>query len=359
MTEQQIALPSTVRADGTPLIERRRGTPSTGLDRGRSSGLDGLRFAASVAVLLFHVSTLSEFSFGPLDPFVRGGDTGIWMFFALSGFLLYKPFLIGHVDLKGYGLKRAARIFPGYYLAFAALVLLTGSRLALEHPVAYLSTTFTYDIPLRAFFGNAWTLSAELLFYLTVPLLAWAARGRETAVLGGLAIASIALSVGHRLTMTGATEWMHGSYPLVFSAFVPGMLLAVLQVRRPEVLRRLARWPYLVLGLACLVLGTVMTISPIPIATMLGTPLVMGWLLDRRLPGARFLAFAGGASYALYLWHRDLFIAFGPLGLLIAVVGAALSWTLVERPILARAHALSAHWKHRTELERAIPEPAG
>jgi peptidoglycan/LPS O-acetylase OafA/YrhL len=84
----------------------------------------------------------------------------------------------------------------------------------------------------------------------------------------------------------------------------------------------------------------------------------MGWLLQRRLPGVRFLTFAGGASYALYLWHKDLLIAFGPAGLAIVLVGSALSWALVERPILARAHWLADTWRARRSLERAVPQPA-
>ena len=40
----------------------------------------------------------------------------------------------------------------------------------------------------------------------------------------------------------------------------------------------------------------------------------MGWLLHHRVPGTRALAFLGGASYAMYLWHRDLMISFGVVG---------------------------------------------
>ena len=51
--------------------------------------------------------------------------------------------------------------------------------------------------------------------------------------------------------------------------------------------------------------------DPIALPTGVGTMLVMAWLLQHRIPGGRALAFGGGASYALYLWHRDLLIAFG------------------------------------------------
>jgi peptidoglycan/LPS O-acetylase OafA/YrhL len=337
--------------------ERRHGTEPIGLDRGRSSGLDGLRFLASLFVLLFHVRSLTTITFGPFDRFIMGGDTGVWMFFALSGYLLYRPFLTKRVDLREYALKRAARLIPGYYVALGAVVVLTMPALFFAHPLPYLTGTFTYDIPLRSLFGNAWTLSAEVLFYVTLPLLARAARGRETAVLGGLAVASIGLSIVQRATMTQATEWMHGSYPTVFYAFVPGMLLAALEVKRPDVLHRLARPLYLVLGVALLALGSVSTILPIPFATLAGTPLVMGWLLQHRAPFPRALAFGGGASYTLYLLHKDLLIAFGLPGIALAFVGAAASWKCIERPILSRAHAVADASRKDTQLESIATAP--
>jgi peptidoglycan/LPS O-acetylase OafA/YrhL len=154
-----------VRPDSAAAVEERRDdTPPVGLERGRSSGLDGLRAFACLLVVAFHLHTVSGVSFGPLDPVIRGGDSGVWLFFALSGYLLYKPFVQGSVDLVGYGLKRAGRIVPGYFVALAGLTLITGSRLPIDHPLPYLTMSASYDIPLRGFLGNAWTLAAEVLF---------------------------------------------------------------------------------------------------------------------------------------------------------------------------------------------------
>jgi peptidoglycan/LPS O-acetylase OafA/YrhL len=340
-------------------IERRRRTPPTGLDRGRASGLDGLRAVAALLVVAFHLQTVNGVSFGPLDPIVRGGDSGVYLFFALSGYLLYRPFVRGPVDLSGYGLKRAGRILPGYFVALAGLTVLTGSRLPIDHPLPFLTMSSSYDIPLRGLLGNAWTLSAEILFYVTLPLVAGVARGREMVVLGALAIASVCAATFHRLTLSDANVWLIGTYPLVFYAFVPGMLLAVLEVRESRHFARLAGWPYLVIGVVYLVFGAVTTILPVSLATGIGTAVIMGWVLHHRLPGARALAFAGGASYALYLWHKDVLIAFGPIaGILIALVAAGLSWALVERPILAKAHWLAARRRDpATDQPLAVATP--
>lgn len=314
---------------------------------------------ACLSVVLFHLGTVSGVSFGPLNPFVLGGDTGVWVFFALSGYLLYKPFLTRKVDLRSYGIKRAARILPGYYVALVALVVLTGSRLPIEQPLPYLTMSASYDIPLRGFLGNAWTLSAEILFYVSLPLLARLAAGREAVVLGGLAATSAALAVVHRLALSDANAWMLGTYPLAFYAFVPGMLLAVLEVRRPSAFRRLRSPVVALIGVAYIAGGMLTSILPVAVGAVIGTPLVMASLLQHRLPGARALSFIGGASYALYLLHKDLFIAFGPgVGLAIAIVGSAASWALIERPILARAHWLADMLSRPSRIERALPEAA-
>ena len=131
--------------------------------------------------------------------------------------------------------------------------------------------------------------------------------------------------VAHRLLLTPANAWLVVTYPLVLYAFVPGMLLAILDVRHPIRFRWLRRWQYLALGVAFIAVGAMTTTTvPVALATGVGTVLLMGWLSHHPLPGARALAFVGGASYALYLWHKDAFITFGPgLGLAIAVIASA------------------------------------
>ena len=324
----------------------------------RSAGLDLLRAIACALVVAFHLHTVVGVPFGPADAVVAGGDNGVYIFFALSGYLLYRPFIGRAVDLRAYAIKRAARILPGYYVALVGLTLLTRSALPLEHPLPYLAIAGSYSIPLRGFLGSAWTLSAEVLFYVSLPVIARVARGREATVLGALAAVSIALAVVLRATLAQPTEWLIGSYPVVVYAFVPGMLLAVMERRFAGSFRRLALWPYLVAGAVLVAVGCVLSALPVALGAGLGTPLLMGWLLQHPIPGgarmASALAFLGGASYAMYLWHKDLLLAFGIGGLAIALVAAAASWALVERPVLAWAHAIT-----RPRPERLAEASAG
>ena len=327
----------------------------------RSAGLDALRAFAAVLVVVFHMRTMLVVDFGPLNPVIEGGNTGVFVFFALSGYLLYRPFVRGDVDLRSYAIKRAARILPGYFVALAALAILTRSPLPVEHPLPYLTMTASYDIPLREFLGVAWTLAAEVLFYVFLPLIAWVVRGREILRLSMIGMVSVILGIYFRLVWTDDINWQLGAFPYVLYAFVPGMILAVAEIRRPDRFRRLAHPAVLVVGVVLVVLGCLQMGDPIAFPTGIGTALMMAWLLQHRVPGARPLAFIGGASYAMYLWHRDLLTAFGVFGVVIAAIGASLSWVIVERPILDRAHRIASRWR-RAGAEPieplAVPSPA-
>jgi len=316
----------------------------------RNAGLDGLRALACAMVVMYHLRLDLHPDFGVLNPFVAGGNMGIYVFFTLSGYLLYRPFIRRPVDRSRYAIKRAARILPGYYVALIALVVLTGSSVPWHSTLQYLTLSASYSPPLRAFMGSAWTLSAELLFYVSLPFIARIADRRELPVLLCLGVASIAAAIVFAVSVSSSTEWLTGIYPFMFYAFVPGMLLAVVERTRPAVFALLSSWPVLAIGAVLLAWGTLDHAAIIGYGPTVGAALLMGWLLQHRIPGAQFLAFLGGMSYALYLWHRDLLIAFGTIGLAIALVGAAASWMLVERPILA--------WAHRM-IRRRVEAPVG
>jgi peptidoglycan/LPS O-acetylase OafA/YrhL len=304
----------------------------------RSPALDAIRAAACALVITFHLHTVAGVDFGPLNPLIKGGDTGVYVFFVLSGYLLYRPFIGRRVDFASYVVRRAARILPGYFVALGGLVLVTGNPLPAAHPIPYLAIASSYDLSLRAFLGSAWTLSAEVLFYVALPLIALPAARRPWLALAVVGVASATGSVLVALNASLDNAWLLSSFPCVLYAFVPGMALAQLERTEPAIFARLSSWPWLVLAVIYLIVGMLTSGLPVAAGPILGAALLIGWSLHRAVPGARALAFLGGMSYAAYLWHKDLIVAFGPIGAVLALVVAAASWAIVERPILARAH---------------------
>jgi peptidoglycan/LPS O-acetylase OafA/YrhL len=325
----------------------------------RNAGLDLLRVLACVLVVLFHLRTVLGVDFGPLNSFIQGGDSGVYVFFALSGYLLYRPFLRDRVDLRPFVIKRLARIVPGYLVALVALAVLTGSSLPGDNLLPYLSMTAPYNVELRGFLGNAWTLSAELLFYLALPLIARLAAGAEIPRLAILALASIVGNLVFFKALVPETAWLIGAFPFVLYAFIPGMLLAVIEVRDPRSFVRLAHPLVAITGVAAIVAQTQIHGGfPVALGPGIGAALLIGWVSGVRVPYARALSFGGGASYALYLWHKDLFLSFGLAGLVIAVAGSAASWAFVERPILEWAHRVAARRRVISPAEEIAPVPA-
>jgi peptidoglycan/LPS O-acetylase OafA/YrhL len=148
---------------------------------------------------------------------------GVTLFFALSGFLLYRPFLVAAFEperrpsVAGYFRNRALRILPAYWviLLFVSLVLQSalvrdGAGLhtgALTNPGDLLSAAFMLQDyrPSTTIIGigPSWSLAVEVVFYLALPLLAGLAlllarRARDSRgiLLASLAPALLMLVIG-------------------------------------------------------------------------------------------------------------------------------------------------------------------
>ncbi|MEO8749957.1 MAG: acyltransferase family protein, partial [Allobranchiibius sp.] len=92
--------------------------------------LDLLRALAAALVLLSHVTFWT--GAGDVDvsgPLLARGDAGVAVFFAISAFLLLRPYVRAGLHqtatpgLRRYAIRRAARILPAYWLALTAVLL--------------------------------------------------------------------------------------------------------------------------------------------------------------------------------------------------------------------------------------------
>ena len=95
---------------------------------------EGLRAVALLAVLVFHVCAIS----GAINDRVLGdaaamlGNQGPILFFVISGFLLYRPFVAARAagvpapSIARYARRRILRIVPAYWLALTILAIWPG-----------------------------------------------------------------------------------------------------------------------------------------------------------------------------------------------------------------------------------------
>ena len=297
---------------------------------GRSHALDAVRAIACVMVVVCHVSLYHG------DRSWDGLKNGVMLFFALSGYLLYRPFVMGDVDLRRYAANRIARIAPAYVVALVGITILTGDRTFLEQPLTYLLFLQNYDPALwQGFLGVSWTLVLEVLFYLTLPALAFVI-GRSPARLVALAAWSyVSAFVLFFFMLAGDPLLTSSTFPTMLWAFTPGMLVALLEGRIPWAARPLT----LAVGIVLLLIGTRVWWSSIDLPSGLGSFFVIAWAVERRpsLGRAAVLASVGAAlTYSVYLWHVDLLktIPSTPLALLAVVVVSSAVYVVVERPFI-------------------------
>ena len=145
-----------ILAAGPPQPRLEFGTPPSQSTRSkeRLSTLDGLRGVAAIFVIADH--TMGWFS--------GIGATGVWIFFALSGFLLARPFtknpnlVLSPGYMAGYMRRRFLRILPMYY-TYIFVVFIMSRRLDL----AFLHALFIQGN------GHLWAIPQEILFYLLLP----------------------------------------------------------------------------------------------------------------------------------------------------------------------------------------------
>lgn len=165
------------------------------------------------------------------------------MFFGLSGYLLFWPFVrrdyagAGPVDLGRYARNRVLRIAPLYYVAVVILLLVHEHRGSAEQWWRF--GLFAESLPSRTVGtvdGLMWSLVVEVQFYILLPLgaavlacLASGDRRRATALVAIVGV--VAALVRHTLVYAVATDslvWRY-SLPANFVFFDAGLLLALVR----------------------------------------------------------------------------------------------------------------------------------
>lgn len=320
---------------------------------------DGLRAVAALLVFAIHAVYQPEVQTGRVHWWYPLGvhlDVAVPIFFGISGFLLYRPFLAARargttVRLKAYAWRRALRIIPAYWVALTIVTIWFDlpEVQSLEGILRFYGFAQIYSegTALRGV-GQAWTLNVEVAFYALLPLIAWAiARRPLLGVLGLIGLSGawkvLALSASDAAA-PGFALW-HYPIPTWLDYLGIGMLLAVLSVRgvRMPVVERL---PGLAWGAALLFWLAAVAVGPngrtgyvtdpeylarhlLYVGTV-GCILLPGVFGDhrrglvRRFLASRPMAWVGQISYSFYLMHFTLIAQFM---LWFEIPTTALGWT--------------------------------
>ncbi len=321
---------------------------------------DSLRAIAALSILGYHglyFGFLHDRPHNLLIPLAASLNVGVVVFFAISGFLLYRPFV--RARLRGeplpavgaYAWRRFLRIVPGYWVALTVVVLclqVPGVLTKSGIPTYYgFLQIYGADTALGGI-GQAWSLCVELTFYLLIPLWAFAMRRLpgttrealawgELVALAGLGLAGFAFQawtlseLGPHFTAGGT--WRLFSLPFYLDTFALGMALALLSAyweerATPPGMGLLDRFPGIAwLGSALALWGASTLVGPDgqpahPLtdtkylilqqllytlcAVCLIVPAVFGDQgrgIVRRVLANRALLYVGLISYGVYLYH--------------------------------------------------------
>jgi peptidoglycan/LPS O-acetylase OafA/YrhL len=361
----------------------------------RYPALDGLRGLAALCIVATHTGFASgrSASHDLLGAVLGRLDISLAVFFLLSGFLLYRPFAL-HASfgtpapqMLRFWWKRVLRIVPALWVAVAVtLALITTRQVSLTDWWQYATLVHVYDHhEVDPNLTQLWTLSAELGFYLLLPLLgslaAYRVRdpyGRQLSIVALLFGVAMAFDVfqDQFLTHNQAQLWL----PAYLDWFALGMLLAVLSSGRPRTalavrfdrtVRAWAAAPATCLAVAAILWAITLTQVGTPRTVVLASfwqwsaqhylfgaaafflmlPLVINPPRTATdLLGSRVGRFLGNVSYGVYLWHLALLLLIqrelgyatftGHFWLLLmlttasSIAVATVSWYGIERPAL-------------------------
>jgi peptidoglycan/LPS O-acetylase OafA/YrhL len=220
-------------------------------ERVRFPAFDGFRALAAISVLVTHVAYLSGFNTrSSLGALTARMDVGVAVFFMISGFLLYRPFVAARLAGDegprplAYFWRRGLRIFPAYWVALTITVFVLhvpknippAKDMFLYYGLAHLYSIHNVIGPIL----SSYTLVTEISFYVFLPLYAFVlsrvhATPRQHVRVDLLALAALFVaSVVYRVAVTGGsfpydrTFQLQNILPGWIDVFAVGMALAVL-----------------------------------------------------------------------------------------------------------------------------------
>ncbi|MBV9515438.1 MAG: acyltransferase [Mycobacteriaceae bacterium] len=327
---------------------------------GRAKSLTGIRAVAALLVLATHAAYgTGKETHGYIGLLYSRLEIGVPIFFVLSGFLLFGPWVRAAANgfmpppVGRYAVRRIRRIMPAYVLTVLLIYLLYQVHPAHPNPghtwtglFRYLTLTQIYtddyiSTYLHQGMTQMWSLAVEVAFYMALPVLAHLLlvvlcrrRWRPGLLLAGLAALAAISPIW--LIVLYTTHWLPSAagmwLPAYLACFAGGMLLAVLRATGVRchafAVIPVALISYLIVSTP---IGGDVTTSPVKlweplakagfyaiIATLAVAPLALGdrgWY-ERLLSSGPMVAL-GEISYEVFLIH---------VAVMAIATGAVLRW---------------------------------
>lgn len=313
----------------------------------RVASLTGIRAVAALLVLGTHAAyTTGKYTHGFVGLVYSRLEIGVPIFFVLSGYLLFGPWVRAAAaggtapSVRRYAWHRVRRIMPAYVITVLAAYLIYHFRSAGPNPghtwigllrnltlTQIYTNNYAFNGYLHQGLTQMWSLAVEVAFYVALPVLAWLLlvvlcrrRWRPGLLLTGLAVLVLISPAWMVLVHTtdflpeGARLWLPG----YLAWFVGGMLLTVLGAMGVRVYGFIAVTLALV---SFLIVSTPIagepTTSPTGmtealvktgfyavVATLLVAPLALGNRgLYARALASRPMVWLGEISYEIFLVH--------------------------------------------------------
>ena len=340
-------------------------------------GLQMLRAIAAFVVIVRHTLEMSYGSAGRFSPpwIATSGGAGVDLFFVISGFIMvYVSFPPGRSpdSPKDFIVKRATRIFPLYWICSAAIIAISavGFLRNMDIDLSVIVNSI-FLLPGNKLVFVAWTLSYEVYFYLIFSICLASGKMHFTAI---TAIVAMVLGIvfGRQIPDRVFADFV--SSPLVLE-FCFGIVLALLfSVGGKWRVRPIVS----MLGFLAIAVASIVAVHPEGLSE---ASRVIFWGLPATLIVAAFLnvgrpqswagraaVLLGDASYALYLTHIFVMLAYGwvikstfvggvsqvpfvPSVISICIIAGVLTHLLLEKPILEFIRRAMKRQRSRQPLE--------
>ena len=382
-------------------------------------------FTTHVCLLADPVPNNNLISYGWAAPILGHIDLALSAFFVLSGYLIARPYARAYVAgthrprLRNYVRNRVLRVVPVFYLLTVLVLLRFGLDGRLDDVSNAETSTFWQVLgqflfiqgqtagPASIPIGPAWSIGAEVGFYVIIPIAAYGAYLLATRLTDAHARAAVALAVIAVVTVVSIALRAYDKYlfawltspPAIIYAFMPGVALGIAEplfakhVRDRAGLAKTIAWGAFALGLLCAIVYATSDYDPrqTPIHHALGVRALLAALASGLLFAGlvvlqigtgrapwlfanKAMLWLGARSYSFYLLHIWVLLeldhimgrgesietrvaVLGLIGFPLTVLSGMATYRFVERPFLARKQRTT---QHTPAIEATAPalEPA-